>query len=87
MIEPDPTWLQIDEAAQLRALAGTVLSIGLILCVVVIGLSLVLWGLRRAGFYRIGDDAMARLGAAALASVLLGALSGIVGWSSGLIIL
>lgn len=86
MIEPDPTWLQIDEAAQLRALAGTVLSIGLILSVVVIALSLVLWGFHRAGLCRIGDEAVAKLGTAALASVLLGSLSGIVGWSSGLII-
>lgn len=85
MIHPDPIWLEIPEADQLRALAGTVLAVALVASVVVIALSAVAWGAHRAGWYRMGDGALANVGRAVMASVLIGALSGLVGWGSGLI--
>ena len=85
MISPDPSWLEVAEAAQLRALAGSVLAVALIVCVVVIAVSAVAWGAHRVGWFRMGEGALANVGRAVRGAVVLGALSGIVGWSSGLI--
>lgn len=87
MLTPDLTWLEIPEAAQLRALVGSVLSIVLVLCVGAIAVSAVGWGLHRLGWRRLGDGALENIGRALVAAVLLGALSGIVGFGSGLIVL
>lgn len=85
VITPDPIWLEIAEAARLRALAGSALAAALIVCVVVIAVSAVAWGAHRVGWLRMGEGALANVGRAVLGAVVLGSLSGIVGWSSGLI--
>lgn len=85
MIRPDPVWLEVPEAQQLRALAGTALSVALVVCVVVIAVSALAWVAHRCGWHRLADRALTNVGRAVLASVVLGSLSGIVGWGSGLI--
>ena len=85
MITPDPTWLDIPEAGDLRSLTGSVLAVALIVCVTVIAVSAVAWAAHRAGWFRMGEQALTNVGRAVLGAVLLGALSGMVGWSSGLI--
>lgn len=85
MLTPDPTWLEIPEADQLRALAGSVLAIALIISTGVIALSAAAWVAHRVGWLRMGEGALLNVGRAVLGAVVLGSLSGIVGWSSGLI--
>ena len=85
MIALDPTWLDLPEADALRSLAGTVLAIALLVCVVVIAASAVAYAAYRVGWFRMGQESLTNLGRAVLASVVLGSLSGIVAFGAGLV--
>lgn len=77
-IVPDPTWL--DQTSGLRPLVGTVLAIALLASILTLvgGLAYGAWA------YRHGQGALSKsLWASLLGALVLGSLSGIVGFGMG----
>lgn len=80
---PDGTWLEMPEAALLREVAGGVLAVALVASVAALGVGSLLWALERAGVVTLSQRGLMWVGRSVLGAVILGGLSGIVGFGTG----
>ncbi|CAM3582970.1 hypothetical protein OCAE111667_16500 [Occultella aeris] len=79
---PDDTWLDMPEAAVLREIAGGVLALALLASVAILAVGSLVWALERAGVVAMTQQGLARMGRAMVGAVVLGGLSGLVGFGA-----
>lgn len=74
--------MDMPEAAVLREITGGVLAVALVVSVAVLAVGSVLWALERAGVVAMSQQGLARMGRAMVGAVVLGGLSGLVGFGA-----
>lgn len=79
---PDDTWLGVPEVSALREIAGGVLAVAMVTSVAVLAVGSVLWALERAGVVTMSQQGLGRMGRAMTAAIILGGLSGMVGFGA-----
>lgn len=78
---PDSSWLGGSETGTLKGMAGGLMAGGLVVAVGALVVAAAAWGAQRIGWLSMNEKAQATMGWSVLGSVVLGSLSGLVGFS------